>query len=392
MRKRSPKTEAVAGIRPPLQPQQEGEPGASATNEEVPGFRRVAHGKQGFIYLDCQGKPLKNRQHLARLAALNIPPAWQAVWICPDANGYLQATGMDAKGRKQYLYHAQWRAQQEQRKYAHLLAVGQSLPRIRAQVQHDLKAPGLCKQKVLAMMVYLLEHTLIRIGNDAYARSNASYGLSTLRHRHVQIRQHDLQFGFRGKSGIDHRIHLHDAWLARWLSRLRDLPGQRLFQYVDRQGQRHAIGSAEVNAYLSQASQQQVTAKDFRTWFGSLYALQLLQSFPPVDHAHQAKRNVAEAIRKTAARLGNTAAVCRRSYIHPVVITQYLAGELDVVTQPQGPDERMPRGRQRNRRQLGRKEGNQEGKIAQPTQSASTTLSAAERTLLKILKNNGKEF
>jgi DNA topoisomerase IB len=262
-------------------------------------------------------------------------------------------------------------------------------------VQQDLKAPGLCKQKVLAMMVYLLEHTLIRIGNDAYARSNASFGLSTLRHRHVQIHQHDLQFGFRGKSGIVHRIRLHDARLARWLSRLRALPGQRLFQYVDRQGQRHAIGSAEVNAYLSQASQQQVTAKDFRTWFGSLYALQLLQSFAPVEHAQQAKRNVAEAIRKTAARLGNTAAVCRRSYVHPALIKHYLDGTLAASDQG-APGASAGRGQTLPDRppKPGRRQPRwHEGNTAQRPQtglsgSSPTGLGSAERTLLKILKNN----
>lgn len=247
------------------------------------------------------------------------------MWICPHPQGHLQATGRDAKGRKQYLYHAAWRLQRENKKYAHMVAFGQQLPSIRQQVDRDLKTSGMGKQKVLAMMIRLLENTLIRIGNDAYARTNKSFGLTTLRNRHVAIENNDVEFHFRGKSGVEHRVQLHDPRLARMMRQLRELPGQALFQYVDSEGLQHAIGSTDVNDYLRQLSGDDYTAKDFRTWFGSLHTLVALSTFPPCHSEAEAKKNIVTAIRLAASRLGNTPAICRHSYVHPSIIDSYLA-------------------------------------------------------------------
>lgn len=293
--------------------------------DHAPGFRRQqVRGK--FKYLDQDGQCIECEQHLARIHALRIPPAWQSVWICAHAHGHLQATGRDAKGRKQYLYHAEWRKQREAKKYEHMIAFGQQLPVIRQQVERDLKAPGWGKQKVLAMMIRLLENTLIRIGNDEYARTNQSFGLTTLRNRHVAIEDNEVKFHFRGKSGVVHRVSLHDRRLARMLRHLRELPGQALFQYVDEQGQQHAIGSADVNDYLRQVTGDDYTAKDFRTWFGSLHVLQALSECPPFSNETEGKKNVVAAIRLAASKLGNTPAICRHSYVHPWIIDRYLAG------------------------------------------------------------------
>lgn len=291
----------------------------------MPGFtRQRVRGK--FKYLDTQGKCVECEQHLARIAGLKIPPAWQSVWICPHPHGHLQATGRDAKGRKQYLYHAAWRLQREAKKYQHMVAFGKQLPMIRQQVDRDLKTPGLGKQKVLAMMVYLLENTLIRIGNDAYAKSNQSFGLTTLRNRHVAIESSEVRFHFRGKSGVMHRVQLHDRRLARMLRNLRELPGQALFQYLDEDGQLHAIGSADVNDYLRQVTGDDITAKDFRTWFGSLHTLLALSECPPCQSEAETKKNVVAAIQLAASKLGNTPAICRSSYVHPWIIDSYLSG------------------------------------------------------------------
>jgi DNA topoisomerase-1 len=295
--------------------------------DHAPGFTRQRY-RGKFKYLDHEGQCIVCEQHLARIHALRIPPAWQSVWICAHPHGHLQATGRDAKGRKQYLYHAEWRKQREARKYEHMVAFGLQLPTIRQQVARDLKATGLGKQKVLAMMIRLLENTLIRIGNDEYARTNQSFGLTTLRNRHVAIEDNDVEFHFRGKSGVEHRVRLHDRRLARMLRHLRELPGQALFQYVDEQGVRHAIGSAEVNDYLRQITGDDYTAKDFRTWFGSLHVLQALSDCPPFCNEAEAKKQVVVAIRQAASRLGNTPAICRQSYVHPWIIERYLAGGL----------------------------------------------------------------
>jgi DNA topoisomerase I len=293
--------------------------------DDAAGFQRQPfRGK--FRYLDQRGQLLTARHHIARIEALRIPPAWQAVWICASARGHLQATGRDAKGRKQYLYHAEWRKQREAKKYAHMIAFGQQLPMIRKQVDMDLSTSGLGKQKVLAIMIYLLENTLIRIGNDEYAKTNKSFGLTTLRNRHVEIQGSEVKFHFRGKSGVEHDLSLRDRRLARIIRSIRELPGQTLFQYVDAQGQRHAIGSADVNEYLQQITDGDYTAKDFRTWFGSLHTMLALSEYAPFSSVTEAKKNVVAAIRIAADKLGNTPAICRNSYVHPFILESYLAG------------------------------------------------------------------
>lgn len=299
--------------------------------DDTPGYSRQSfRGK--FRYLDQHGQVLKAEKEISRIVALRIPPAWENVWICIRANGHLQATGRDAKGRKQYLYHAEWRKQREAKKYEHMIAFGLQLPGIRAHIAHDLASPGLGKEKVLAMMIYLLESTLIRIGNDEYAKTNQSYGLTTLRNRHVDIQGSEIQFHFRGKSGVAHSLSLRDRRLARLLRNMRELPGQSLFQYVDAQGERHAIGSADVNEYLQQITNLKqntrgdFTAKDFRTWFGSLHTLMALSELAPFTSITEAKKNIVAAICVAASKLGNTPAICRNSYVHPWILECYLAG------------------------------------------------------------------
>lgn len=293
--------------------------------DATPGFSRQWH-RGKFRYLDAQGQPVKERQQLKRIEALSIPPAWQSVWICTSAQGHLQATGRDSKGRKQYLYHPAWRKLREAKKYAHMIAFGLQLPRIRQQVESDLSSPGLSRQKVLAMLIDLLENTLIRIGNDEYTKTNQSFGLTTLRHRHVDIQGSTVIFHFRGKSGVEHALTLRDRRMARLIRHLQELPGQALFQYVDEQGQRHAIGSADVNDYLQQITHGNYTAKDFRTWFGSLHTLLALSECPPCGNTAEAKKNIVAAVRIAATRLGNTPAICRNSYVHPLILDHYLSG------------------------------------------------------------------
>jgi DNA topoisomerase I len=293
--------------------------------DDAPGYSRQTH-RGKFRYLDQHGQVLKAEKDISRIIALRIPPAWEAVWICTRANGHLQATGRDAKGRKQYLYHAEWRKQREAKKYEHMIDFGLQLPGIRAHIARDLATPGLGKEKVLAMLIYLLENTLIRIGNDEYAKTNKSFGLTTLRNRHVEIQGSEIQFHFRGKSGVEHSLSLRDRRLARLIRNMRELPGQTLFQYVDEQGERHAIGSAEVNEYLQQITNGDFTAKDFRTWFGSLHTLMALSELEPYSSVTEAKKNIVAAICVAASKLGNTPAICRNSYVHPWILECYLAG------------------------------------------------------------------
>lgn len=294
--------------------------------DDVPGFSRQRfRGK--FRYLDQHGGLLKTEKEIARITALRIPPAWESVWICTSARGHLQATGRDIKGRKQYIYHAEWRKLREAKKYEHMIDFGLQLPAIRKQIASDLATPGLGKQKALAIMVYLLENTLIRIGNDEYAKTNQSFGLTTLRNRHVEIQGSEVKFHFRGKSGVEHSLSLKDRRLARLIRHMRELPGQTLFQYVDEQGQRHAIDSSDVNEYLQQITLGDYTAKDFRTWFGSLHTMLALSELEPFTCVTEAKKNIVAAIRMAANRLGNTPAICRNSYVHPLILECYLTGE-----------------------------------------------------------------
>jgi len=290
-----------------------------------PGIRREKDG-DGFRYLDAKGEPVEDEATLKRIKALVIPPAWQEVWICAQANGHLQATGRDARGRKQYRYHAKWRNVRDEVKYERMINFGKALPQIRAEVDRALKLPGLPREKVLATIVYLLEATMMRVGNEEYARTNKSFGITTLRNRHVKVDGSDVEFRFRGKSGVYHKIHVHDRRLARIIRSSRDLPGQELFQYVDEDGDTHSIDSSDVNDYLRTIGGEDYTAKDFRTWSGTVLAAMALQEFEKFDSETQAKKNIVRAIESVAEKLGNTPSVCRKCYVHPAVLDAYLEG------------------------------------------------------------------
>lgn len=301
------------------------------------GLRYVDDGKPGisrrktaagFRYIGPDGKPVRDEDELKRIRALVIPPAWTDVWICPLANGHIQATGRDSRKRKQYRYHAQWRSVRDESKYERMLSFGSALPRIRAQVNAALALPGLPREKVLATVVALLQETMIRIGNEEYARTNKSFGLTTLRNRHVEVSGREIEFHFRGKSGVMHTIRLRDPKLARIVKRIRELPGQELFQYVDDDGERRSIDSADVNDYLRTLTGEDYTAKDFRTWSGTLLAALELQALRACASEAEAKKNIVLAITNVAQRLGNTPAVCRKCYVHPAVLDCYLQGAM----------------------------------------------------------------
>jgi DNA topoisomerase I len=299
-------------------------------NDGEPGIQRKRASK-GFRYVDVEGKPVRDAETLRRIKALAIPPAWTEVWICPFANGHIQATGRDAKGRKQYRYHARWRAERDGTKYDRMPAFGRALPKLRQRLEQDLALPGLPREKVLATIVQLLETTLIRIGNEEYARQNGSFGLTTMRDQHVRIRGSQLRFQFRGKSGVRHAIDLKDRRLAKVVKRCQDLPGQELFQYLDDEGKRQTVSSTEVNSYLREITGEEFTAKDFRTWAGTVLAALALQEFKSFDSQTEAKRNIVRAIETVAARLGNTPAVCRKAYVHPAILELYTSGALPTV-------------------------------------------------------------
>ncbi len=284
--------------------------------------------RSGFTYRTPDNKPLRDKETLARIKSLVIPPAWESVWICPIANGHLQATGRDARGRKQSRYHPRWREVRDQSKYEHMLAFGATLPTIREHVDKHLALPGLPREKVLATLVRLLETTFIRIGNEAYARENNSFGLTTLRRRHVDIHGSRLTFKFKGKAGVEHTINVTDRRLARIVKTCRDIPGYELFEYLDDDGHPHSIDSANVNDYLREISHQDFTAKDFRTWAGSVLAAMTLRDCDPCDTQTQLKKNVVEAIKSVSHRLGNTPSVCRKCYVHPAVLEAYLTGAM----------------------------------------------------------------
>jgi DNA topoisomerase-1 len=307
--------------------------GLRYTTDTGPGMRRIRRGR-AFTYVDADGKPIRAAAELARIRALVIPPAWVDVWICPDPRGHLQATGRDARGRKQYRYHPKWRLVRDETKYDRVIGFAKVLPVIRRTTSDHLRRPGLPREKVLATVVQLLEKTLIRVGNDEYARTNRSYGLTTMRDGHVEVKGPRVRFSFRGKSGVEHEIDLTDRRLAKIVKQCRDLPGYELFQYVDENGKRQTVGSEEVNAYLKDITGQDLTSKDFRTWAGTVLAAQLLREFEAFTSNAQAKRNILAAVEMVAKRLGNTKAVCRKCYIHPVIFDAYLDGSmLDTIAQ-----------------------------------------------------------
>jgi DNA topoisomerase-1 len=277
-------------------------------------------------YVDPAGRKVTNSEVLGRIRSLAIPPAWEDVWICPDPLGHLQATGRDKRGRKQYRYHPRWREVRDEVKYGRLLAFASALPRIRARTAADLNTPGLPRNKVIATVVQLLEKTLIRVGNDEYARENHSFGLTTLRDGHARVNGTSVRFEFRGKSRVSHTVDLHDPRLARIVRACRDLPGHELFQYVDTNGERQAVGSADVNQYVRDVTGQSFTSKDFRTWAGTVLVARALADFSATEGKRQTKRQVVRAVEVAAERLGNTPAVCRKCYIHPAVLAAHLEG------------------------------------------------------------------
>jgi len=292
-----------------------------------PGIARRRAGR-GFAYRDADGAPVRDPATLARIRALVIPPAWTSVWICPDPRGHIQAMGVDARGRRQYIYHSQFREVRDDAKYGRLVAFARSLPAIRTQVAADMAQRNLGRRGVLASVVYLLDTTMARIGNRAYAEANGTFGVTTLRGRHVRVSGSRLRFSFRGKSGREWKLDLDDRRLARVVRSCQELPGQNLFQYVDEDGETQQVSSADVNAYLREIAGPDVSAKDFRTWGGTVTAAMALREAGPPTSDSQAKRNVARAVRLTSARLCNTPAVCRACYVHPEVFAAYLAGEL----------------------------------------------------------------
>ncbi|MEO6054793.1 MAG: DNA topoisomerase IB [Chthoniobacterales bacterium] len=299
----------------------------SYVDDSKPGITRRHKGKR-FIYFNERGKQIRDPKIIARINHLVIPPAWKEVWICPRQNGHLQATGRDVRGRKQYRYHVRWRETRDETKYEHIISFGRALPKIRRRVVRDLTHHGLPREKVLATVVRLLETTLIRVGNDEYARTNHSYGLTTMHNRHVDIHGSKVTFNFRGKSGKKHVIDVENQKLAKIVRRCLHLPGYELFQYVDSDGKPVNVTSSDINEYLHEITKADFTAKDFRTWAGTVLAARALQEFQKFTSDTEAKRNVVSAIEAVSKMLGNTPAICRKCYIHPTVLNTYLDGSL----------------------------------------------------------------
>ena len=299
------------------------EAGLRYTSDSRPGIRRIRRGSS-FKYLTADGRTLRDDAELRRIKSLVIPPAWTDVWISPDSRGHLQATGRDARGRKQYRYHPTWREVRDETKYDRLIGFATKLPAIRKRTSVHLRHPGLTREKVLAAVVQLLEKTLIRVGNDEYAKENQSFGLTTLRDGHVDVSRGRVRFSFRGKSGVEHDVALDDRRLARTIKACRDIPGYDLFQYYDENGERHAVGSDEVNGYLKEITGEDYTSKDFRTWAGTVLAAEALKAFDAFESETEAKRNIVRAVESVAKRLGNTKAVCRKCYIHPAILDAYV--------------------------------------------------------------------
>lgn len=299
---------------------------------DCPGIRRVRRGKS-FIYLRQSGKPVTDADELARIRALAIPPAWTDVWICPKPHGHLQATGRDSKGRKQYRYHARWRSVRDEAKYTDVLEFARHLPALRRQLERDMAQPRLTKEKVLATVVRLMERTRIRVGNDRYALTNGSYGLTTLLDQHAKIHGGVVEFSFRAKGGKPYRAALRDRRLATIVKRCRDIPGQRLFQYIDERGRYRPITSSDVNAYIRRATGHAFTAKSFRTWAGTLGAALLLWDCPAATSARESEKVIRTAIVKVSEQLSNTPTVCRKSYVHPGILDAYRTGTLDELMQ-----------------------------------------------------------
>jgi len=331
------------------------EAGLQYVSDERPGYRRRAKGKD-FEYLDTEGKTIRDEQRLVRIKRLAIPPAWTKVWISPSANGHIQATGRDARGRKQYRYHDRWREVRDENKFDRLAGFAKALPNIRRRVARDLKSPGLPQQKVLATIVRLLERTFIRIGNEEYARDNKSFGLTSFKNRHVKVKGAQILFRFRGKSGRQHEVDVTDRRVAKIVAKCQDIPGQDLFQYLEGDGKVQDVTSQDVNDYLREIAGEDFTAKDFRTWGGTVLAAIALSKQGEFETKKQATSNIKTAVAAVAELLGNTPAVCRKCYIHPMIVEAYL-----------------------NRTRIAGLNG--DGKALKPP-----SLRAAERALLKFLR------
>ena len=301
------------------------EAGLRYVSDDQPGYSRKRKGEE-FEFFDMEGKPISDEQRVLRIKRLAIPPAWTDVWICPSPNGHIQATGRDARRRKQYRYHERWREIRDENKYEKMVLFGEALPKIRKRVDQDLALPGLPRNKVLATVVQLLERTFIRVGNEEYARDNKSFGLTTMRDHHVEVKGSKLRFRFRGKSGIHHDVDMSDRRIARIISKLQDLPGQELFQYVDDDGEVWNVTSQDVNDYLREITNEEFSAKDFRTWAGTVLAAIALQAVGAFETKKQAKSNIKNAISAVSKILRNTPAICRKCYIHPAVLESYLSG------------------------------------------------------------------
>ena len=302
------------------------EAGLRYVSDSDPGYSRRAKG-DGFEYFDAEGKRIGDEQRHLRIKRLAIPPAWTKVWICPSSNGHLQATGCDSRRRKQYKYHERWREVRDENKYERLAVFGAALPKIRRRVEHDLRLRGFPREKVLATVVQLLERTFIRVGNQEYARENKSFGLTTMKVRHVKVKGTTLRFRFRGKGGKMHEVDVTDPQIARIVSKLQDLPGQELFQYVGEDGSLRQVSSQDVNDYLREITGQDFTAKDFRTWGGTVLAAIALNELGAAETKTGAKANIRNAISAVAKMLRNTPAICRKCYVHPAILENYLTGD-----------------------------------------------------------------
>jgi DNA topoisomerase-1 len=301
------------------------EAGLRYVSDDQPGYTRKRKG-DGFEYFDTEGKRIRDETRVLRLNRLAVPPAYTDVWLCPSPNGHIQATGRDARGRKQYRYHERWRETRDENKYDRMVVFGKALPKIRRRVNHDLKRHGLPREKVLATVVQLLGRTFIRVGNEEYAKENKSFGLTTMRNRHVDVTATRLKFSFRGKSGKEHEVDVTDRRLAKIIRQLQDLPGQEVFQYLNEKGERRKVTSEDVNEYLREITGENFTAKDFRTWAGTVLAAMALNAQEAFENKTQAKKNVKDAISAVAKILGNTPAICRKCYVHPAVLETYLDG------------------------------------------------------------------
>jgi len=324
--RRSASAGSVAGLKivsDPIDAAEEA--GLRYVSDNQPDYTRRLKGDD-FECFDAEGKLIRDEQRLLRVKRLAVPPAYTSVWICPSPNDHIQATGRDARGRKQYRYHERWREVRDENKYDRMIAFGNELPKIRRRVNKDLALPGLLRNKALATVVQLLERTFIRVGNEAYARENKSFGLTTMQDRHVDVKGSQLRFRFRGKRGIKHQIDLTDRRIAKIVSKFQDLPGQELFQYIDDEGEVRDITSQDVNDYLREVTGQDFTAKDFRTWAGTVLAAMTLSVLDPFETKKQARANIKDAIGTVSKLLGNTPVICRKCYVHPAILEAYLDG------------------------------------------------------------------